>query len=187
MWEPTPPTPDADLRQGDLLGPLHAPRLEIPFRVTKYPNASDDGADAVFGMNQSRHHLVVSHCCTMEQGKYIAVAPVVSTPSVGEDERPAYFGEPTEGGKYVIKVHALEELEDVITYSDHRLRAADLERIMSVRLEVSEAKSLRVAAMTPEGRRLLRIRLGLFWARPEESDVVELASRGLPPGVHADA
>ncbi len=183
MWKTEHPDPEEDLRQGDLLGPLTAPKLEIPFRTLKYPNDSDDQGDAVFSV-QLRHVLVVSHCCNVEQGDHVALAPIQSTAPLAAEDKPAYFDEPSEDGVYVVRVHALDEIDGVIGHDGDRLKVANLERIMSLRMDVEHAKSLRIASMTPEGRRLLRIRLGMFWARAEPSDVEKLKSLGLPPGPH---
>jgi hypothetical protein len=61
-------------------------------------------------------------------------------------------------------------------------RVADLGQIMSFGGERQELSRHRRARMTPEGRRLLRIKLSFFFGRVEDGDAQYLEEHGIPVG-----
>ena len=184
MWVDPTPSSDVEVRQGDLIGPMAFPKLEIPFQVVRLPGSGDveEGTPAVF-QSQVKFFLVVGHCCVIEQGEYVALAPLRSTPPLSEEARAPYFSDPEEGDEYVFRAHALDPIDGVVDPEGGRLIVADFERIASFRMSDQVVREKRVAAMTVEGRLRLRTRLGLFWARPAPEDIAPLEALGLSPGL----
>ncbi|HEX5914534.1 MAG TPA: hypothetical protein VFY54_15540 [Rubrobacter sp.] len=78
----------------------------------------------------------------------------------------------------------LQPLEGVVEEEtgDHKFKVVDLNQTVSYGGKRDVLRELRVARMTPAGRRLLRIKLLYFWGRPEEDDASWLTERGLPAG-----
>lgn len=189
MWEVGPvPSGDA-LRQGDLLLAVPFPSLPVPLASTRSTVAREEEARAVLNIRE-RTVLVVSHCCATSDS-YLAVAPVLPKKIKGEaEERALLAGEPPraddpgEDFGFDLAHFRLEPVEPalgVLAPSVHH--AAHLTRIISFTGGCDSLTSSRVARLDPLGRRLLRIKLSLFWGRPEQEDQEYLEAHGMPLGL----
>ncbi|WP_238015994.1 hypothetical protein KZZ52_00445 [Dactylosporangium sp. AC04546] len=85
--------------------------------------------------------------------------------------------------EYVFTAHALAPFGSYLGREKGRIHVADLTTIQSYSGKIEEFQAYRVAGMTPEGRRMLRIRLAAFWGRVETEDEKWLTASGLPVGV----
>jgi hypothetical protein len=183
MWLPSPPGEGETLRQGDLLRGLLLPKLSVPLNYARGP---DDPVmpehPVVVQQMKPSDFLVVSQCCTIEQSGVVALAPIRSTPPLKPDEKTAYHKDEPDSGisGYVIAHHRIDGVAD-LQPKDGRLQIADLTLIQTYQGKVADFQRARRAAMTPAGRRLLRIRLGLFWARVEQEDLKWFEAQSLPP------
>ena len=186
MWAAN---PEDGLRQGDLLGEVPFPTLKIePAVISRL--AGQPATEAVVTIKYEKA-LVVSQCCSLEKGRTVLVAPVAGvrprnaagTQSLKiDDPTPDAAGDLPDGVGYVYERHRLDLLPGYLDELDDRLWVANFERIIPLREDYSSVEEIRLASMTPEGRRTLRIRLGFFWGRAEEGDAETLTSRGLPVG-----
>lgn len=164
-----------EIRQGDLLKAVFVPKLKVPFPVLHEPGSvPGDSSPAQFPVAQ-RTVLVVSQCCTIENGSRIAVAPVRSTPPISSDEERQQYQAVTEaslpsGRNFVFNLHLLDEVDGVLTAGSGRGLAAALDETQTFEAQPGYLNDFVVARMTPHGRRDLRRRLALFWARTEQSD-----------------
>jgi hypothetical protein len=113
-----------------------------------------------------------------------ALAPIRSTPPLASELRKAYETDaPRTGAAYVYVAHALAPLERYLENRDGRINVASFLEVQSYSGDDQGLRVARVATMTPEGRRLLRIRLAFFWGRPEDEDEKALAVAGLSAGL----
>ena len=186
MWEADCPDAGEDLRQGDLLDGLLLPVLTLPIKVAHFSGSEPAAGDsALLGLKGPKHYVVVSQCCTIENGNQVAIAPVKSTPTLTNEEALGYLDEePTDERNFVYSVLRLEDLPEVLeALGRGRYRVVDLQATQSWAGDRSALRAARRARMTPEGRRLLRIKLGFFWGRAEAEDAVALRGLGLPEGV----
>lgn len=186
MWEPEVPDKSAALRQGDLLDGLVLPKLKWPLFYARPPaQAGTENQMIVLPGSKAQTYLVVSQCCTIENQIVAALAPVRSTRPLNEEQLSEYEREEPSVDpdvRYVYNAHALTPFGDYLERTGRRIFVADLTQIQSYSGEISEFQESRVAVMTPAGRRLLRIRLALFWGRVEQEDEVWFDERGLPSG-----
>jgi hypothetical protein len=186
VWEAELP-PEAELlRQGDLLKGIHLPRLRLPLEVAHVAGTQPgDGAVALV-QSYARDFLVVSQCCEIENGNYVALSLIRSTGPLNPDVRNALLAEqpPREGeeGGYVFDQFRLEPLAGLVGGDANRFQVADLGEIMSFGGERHELSRHRRARMTPEGRRLLRIKLSFYFGRVEDGDAQYLEELGIPVG-----
>ncbi|HUY47393.1 MAG TPA: hypothetical protein VMV92_16950 [Streptosporangiaceae bacterium] len=135
--------------------------------------------------SKAQTYLVVSQCCTIENQIVAALAPVRSTRSLNAEQLSEYEREEPSVDpdvRYVYNAHALVPFSGYLTRTDGRIFVADLTSIQSYSGTISDFQESRVAMMTPAGRRLLRIRLALFWGRVEQEDELWFEERGLPSG-----
>ena len=184
---PDPPEHAAALRQGDLLVDLALPSLKWPLAYARAPKA-DMAADQLIVLPPSGKlltYLVVSQCCTIENKSVAALARVRNTQPLTESqvldfEREIPTDDPEEG--YAYTEHALKPVGEHLKRTQSKIWVADFTSIQSYSGSIADFRSSRVAAMSPEGRAALRIRLGAFWARAEAEDERILKERGMSPG-----
>jgi len=186
VWEAVLP-PEGDLlRQGDLLKDVLLPRLRLPLEVAHVPGTRPNDGASIPLPGYAKDFLVVSQCCEIENGKHVAVAVIRSTGRLDEPLRDALLAEqpPSEGeeGGYVFDQFRLESLTTVVEDDGKSFRVADLGQIMSFGGDRQELGSYRRARMSPEGRRLLRIKLSYFFGRVEAEDAQNLEGKGIPVG-----
>jgi hypothetical protein len=197
MWLSTCPEKSVTLRQGDFLYGLMLPRLIWPLAYARAPESTVAKNQAVLLYAAKPYgYLVVSQCCTVENQTVAAVAEVKSTKPLSElelrdyeREEPVYESENaalaeealenTDSG-YVFNAHALAPFEGYLGRADGRLYVADFTTIQTYSGSIEDFQEARVAAMTPVGRRLLRIRLALFWGRVEDEDRQWLTEHDIP-------
>lgn len=186
MWTPDPPGPTAALRQGDLLVNLALPKLTWPLSYAR-PPGRDASADQTILVpsGKMQTHLVVSQCCTIENKTVAALARVRSTKPLTADqirdlERELPSDDPEVG--YAFAEHALKPTGEHLERKDGRVWIADFASIQTYSGSIADFQASRVAAMSPEGRRALRVRLGAFWARAEAEDEQHLEERGMSVG-----
>ena len=184
MWLETRPDPEDPLRQGDFLSNVSLPSLKLPIPFYRVGQQEQMAAPAVVV-----DALVVSQCCDNTQHDYAAVVPVKRLGNLKPHQVEALLNpEPVSDGTtltgYSLDYFHVEPLVDVIADpGDGKFLVAHLRRIAAFEGDCRPLLEHRVARMTVPARRLLRIKLGLFWSRAEEDDVVELRSNGLPPGL----
>lgn len=184
MWEPlTPPSEDA-IRQGDLLADAPLLRPLLPVHTTSM-SANDDVYAPV--KHRTGFALVVTQCCTAERERAPLSIVEVRRHGVPADSRDAYLAaEPSSmpgAGGYVYEHFALREVSPHLPeLGRDRLWIAVLNDVFSYHGDQSELRKLRIARMTAEGRRLLRLNLMSLWGRATEDDAAVLAGAGLPPG-----
>lgn len=185
MWTTTTPATAEPLRQGDLLADLILPRFQLPLSYARPPGREPRQGDSiVLPAPRARSFLVVSQCCTIENDQVYALAPVRSTPPLASELRQAYeIDAPRAGAAYVYSAHALAPLAQYLENHNGRLNVASFLEIQSYSGDDQGLRAARVASMTPEGRRLLRIRLAFFWGRPEAEDERSLVAAGLSTGL----
>jgi hypothetical protein len=186
MWEVDAPPPEEALRQGDLLKAVLLPKLRLPLAVVHVPGVDINKSASVQAMGSVRDFLVVSQCCQIENKVTVAVAPIQSTrplddvlrESLDADEPPVE----EEEGHFAFDMLRLLPLDGVVDEGVGRYTIADLGQIISLEGEVQQLQNYRQARMSPEGRRLVRIKLMYFFGRAEEEDVAYLNARGIPVG-----
>jgi len=186
VWEAELP-PEAELlRQGDFLRAVLLPRLRLPLEVAHVPGTQPIDGAVVPLLGYARDYLVVSQCCEIENGDHVALALIRSTGHLDEELRAALLAEqpPSEGeeGGYIFDKFRLEPLAGLIEGDANSFRVADLGPIMSFQGERQRLTRYRRARMTPEGRRLLRIKLSFYFGRAEDGDAEYLQGRGIPVG-----
>lgn len=200
MWLPTCPEKSAALRQGDFLCGLVLPRLTWPLSYARPPESTIDKNQMVLLPAAKPYgYLVVSQCCTIENQTVAALAEVRSTKPLSESElrgfereQPVYEREdstPADAGVledtdsgYVFNAHALAPFGDYLRRNGGRIYVADFITIQTYSGDIADFQEARVAAMSPVGRRLLRVRLALFWGRAEDEDEKWLIEHDVPVG-----
>lgn len=177
---------DDPIRQGDLLVDVGIPDLALPLSVT---NEGALQGNAVARVKYCTA-LVVSQCCSTK-ASYVAVAPVLRRGGLTEQQEVALLAEeppaPDEDGRihnYTYDLFRLAPVEGTLPETDARTEwVVDFGRIVSFTGKCEVLREQRRARLNPETRRLLRIKLALFWARPEREDAEALAALGLPAGL----
>lgn len=191
MWmdEPLPKT--EILRQGDLISDLLLPRLAFPLPYARGQDMSPaEGQPIVLTANKSAYYLVTSQCCTIEQKSVCALARLSKVSARTSEQLDALALEEPDGNadvKYSFASHPLKPISGVLNESIGIAHVADFLTIQTYSGALEDLQARRVASMTPEGRRLLRIRLSLFWGRAEREDEEYLLSQGLPVGARGIA
>lgn len=184
MWSDTLPHAEDPLRQGDLLVDITLPNLRPP--IPQFPLGHQEATT----VPASRSHvIVVSQCCDNEKNDYVAVAPIGPLGGLKEhhirallNPEPIWKGTSLSG--YVLEHFVIVPKAGVLTDpGTGRYLVANLHRSATFHGDCSSLLPQRRARMTVEARRLLRIKLGLLWSRPEAGDVEELVRLGLPPGL----
>ena len=177
MWVGEVPDEADDLRQGDLIEGLVAPRLALPFLVARTAGSEPRADDqALLKVVRPRYFIVVSQCCTLERGRVAALAPIRSSARLDATERRAYLNTqlPTEedSSGYVFVAHAIESFNGThpAPATGERLHIADFTEIQTFTGDLTELRGRRVARMDPSARRDLRVRLSAFWGRAEAED-----------------
>lgn len=184
MWSNETPVPDSSLRQGDLLVDVPRPILRLPVKVADFLENQPMTVVQV----ETGPALVISHCCTNENSKHVAVASVRRRGGLRPHERTGLLkDEPdiVDGAlhNYTLDSFALKAYSDVLESLDEdHFWVAELSRMTSFVGDDASLRKLRRAHMEPEERRLLRIKLAYRWARAEEGDAQHLMARGIPPG-----
>lgn len=186
MWMPDAPENSAALRQGDLLVDLALPSLKWPLAYARAPKA-DMAPDQPIVLPAGRMltYLVVSQCCTIENKSVAALARVRNTRPLSDSELCDLEREvPTDDPEiaYAYTEHALKPVGKHLHRTQDKVWVADFTSIQTYSGSIADFQSSRVAAMSPEGRRALRIRLGAFWARAEAEDKGILEQHGLSAG-----
>jgi hypothetical protein len=170
MWSAELPEVAEELRQGDLIQGVLLPKLELPLRIIGLPGESPGPQHEAVLKISERRYVVITQCCEIENGTYVALAPVKSTGRLRPDEAKPYLAiEPEDGNPYAYSAFRLEPVGS-LQEADGRLNIADLSQVAAYNKAKSELQAGRVARMSPHGRRLLRIKLGYFWSRAEPED-----------------
>jgi hypothetical protein len=188
VWEPA--NADDKLSQGDLLVDVNFPKVRLALDVTRaLPKPA-----AILEV-QTRPALVVSQDCIIdkEHVKHIALAPIRPegglTPedieAIRSPEPPLEGGE--EAGGYVYDYFGLDDLVGVFEAPPRGIVVADLKVIQSFEGPREDFVGKRVARMSVDSVRLLRIDLASFWGRPSDEHVAALQALGLPPGLTPEA
>jgi hypothetical protein len=100
-----------------------------------------------------------------------------------DDEAPANEGMPEHADSgYVFNAHALTPFAGYLSGTGNRIYIADFTTIQTYSGSIGDFQAARVAGMSPVGRRLLRIRLALFWGRAEDEDRKWLIEHDVPVG-----
>jgi hypothetical protein len=189
MWLDSCPASTELLRQGDLLDGLILPRLSLPLPFARASEEKvSESHPIVLRAHRLSYYLAVSQCCTIESQRVVALAEVHSTQPLDADSTRSFeLEEPFDDPelKYPFNFHPLDQVGEHLQRNNRRIYVADFTNIQTYRGEISILQAARVAAMTPEGRRLLRIRLSYFWSRPEGEDELWLTTKGLPVGSKA--
>lgn len=170
------------------------PSLPVPLPTTKGTVLRAEDVQAVLRCRE-RTVLVVSHCCATSDS-YLAVAPIApKKPKDEREERALLAAEPSRpntvrgddhaGGEYGFDLahFRLEPVSGVLDAADPAHQVAQLTRIISFTGGCSSLVGSRAARLDPRGRRLLRIKLSLFWGRPEMEDKAFLEANGIPVGL----
>ena len=184
MWSDILPDDDDPLRQGDLLVDITLPDLKLPI-----PSFEFRGQSATTTPASESKVIVVSQCCDNANNDYVAVAPIGQLSNLKEHHVRALLNpEPTWDGaslsEYALEHFRLQPVDGLLDDpGGGRYLVAKLHRVASFHGDCSSLIEKRKARMTIEARRLLRIKLGLLWSRPEEGDVEELQLRGIPIGL----
>ena len=188
MWEPTPPSQDEPLNQGDLISSLPFPKLLLPLTTQLIHQAPAGTIEYI-----ERPGLVVTQCCVLDkdQTDHVSIAPVRPEGNLQPHQRAALLAEnPPESEQneaaeeafYVYDAVRLEAVGKLIPDAPDRLTIADLKQITSFCGDWEELKRLRSAKMTPLGRRTLRIKLARYFGRSTDEDAEALALLGVQPG-----
>ncbi len=173
------------LRQGDLLVDVDFPVLKLPLHPYK-PSGSEQ--DLISSLVKKQTVLVLSQCCDNFSGNYAAVAPVALRGGLRPSQLSAVNAqEPRqEGGRlvdYDLDHFRLEPVGDTLLFDERKPWVAHLNRAVSFYGNCEAFRVARRERMTARGRRLLRIKLGLRWARIAEEDIEELDAQGIPYGL----
>ena len=131
--------------------------------------------------------IVTSQCCTTQQRGLVGLAPLHTIRLAKQNERTqaALTSEPpfVDDVPYDVNRFLVEAHPSMALSGDRQMVAHLLESvILSAGPDPEWLVSRRTARMTPEARRLLRGKVQLFWARPEEADAAHLVAAGLPVG-----
>jgi hypothetical protein len=188
MWEDEIPDTNDDLRQGDLVADFHFPVLKLPFQIAHSPGQAIHFEDRMVLKQKPGYALVVTQCCSVAQNDFVALALVHPVPINNSTFRDALCAdEPPEedsGGGYLMDLFRLTPCGAHLTsVSPTSEQCADLGKIFTVNGDQSILRDARVGRMRTHERRLLRIKLSLFFGRAEEDDIARLHELGLPPGM----
>jgi hypothetical protein len=178
VWLPA-PDPSEPLRQGDLL-------LDVPFvALVGEPVADDQGLAKVRVRN--RPAVVISQCCTIENGDSVEVAQISNTAPL-RPEQPFFQGlmntdwPPVASRSTVSAAFPIGPVDGHLKpKSDGRVLTVDFTRTTNFLGDLAWLQAKRVARMSPEARRLLRLRLALHWSREEPEDGRILRDLGIDP------
>lgn len=175
MWEDALPEDDDGLRQGDLLSDVPFPQLITTLQPV---------GGQLQVTTESRPALVVSQCCTSERGVLaLAVVRGVNVPAGSMatfwNIGPARSLENPEAGKYDFNKFGLRRHPQLPLLEPEQEYVADMTSILTLRGEQTPLRELRLARMSPEGRRALRYNLAMYWARVEAEDAQKLSAVGL--------
>jgi hypothetical protein len=186
MWLSYLPEPAASLRQGDLLVDLALPKLKWPLNYAR-PPGQDVSADQTVLVPSGRMqiHLVVSQCCTIENQTVAALARVRPTQPLTDGQIRDFERElPSDDPEvsYSFTEHALKPVGEHLERKAGKIWVADFASIQTYSGSIADFQASRIAAMSPEGRRALRVRLGAFWSRAEAEDELHLKERGMSVG-----
>jgi hypothetical protein len=186
MWTPDLPEATAALRQGDLLVNLALPKLTWPLSYAR-PPGQDASADqtVLVSSGKLQTYLVVSQCCTIENQAVAALARVRTTKPLTADQiRDLERELPSEDPEvsYSFTEHALKPAGGHLERKDGKVWVADFASIQTFSGSITDFQASRVAAMSPEGRAALRVRLAAFWGRAEAEDEQHLKERGMSAG-----
>lgn len=191
MWTDEEIPEDRELRQGDLISGAVLPKLSLPLRFAHVPGTDIERAPILLD-GQRQNFVVISQCCNIENSRSVALAPVRLTQPLPEGplraallaDEPPPEEDVTEESLYVFDQFRLDPVPGYLgARTDNKFWVIDLNQAASYSGDREELRRLRVRRMTPAGRRLLRIKLLYFWARPEEEDVAWLTERGVPAGL----
>lgn len=176
MWEADQPSSSASLRQGDLL-------LDVPI-VAQQTDAPP--GESLSLRVERKNFVVVSQCCTTENHGVVSLARVQTMRASGISPR---FLEslqvrppvPRESGITIATNYFLLDPYP-LAVEPGRLKVANFLDIRTVLADPAAGwlTSRRAASMSVTGRRDLRSRLGLFWARPTQEDEAALLEAGEP-------
>jgi hypothetical protein len=177
MWMDEVPESPKDLRQGDLLDMQLLPQLKIPFNIAR-PNDRDPRPDdlIVLKLGRLRHYLVVSQCCTIENDKVVAIAPIRTTHPLQPQDEIAYRNNTPktkdDDPPYAYSAHLIESYmgEHPPPPGNNKLLIVDFSQIQTYSGDLSTLRAARIARMTVPSRRDLRLRLAGFWGRAEKDD-----------------
>jgi hypothetical protein len=183
VWSSTAVPTDDPLRQGDLLLNVDLPKLKRPIPAIPLEFKQRANMQLPYARQTA---LVVSSCCANANEEYLAVAPVQPLGGLTDEQEEALLRmeppDPDSGvyGGYDIDHFRLDPLVGFLVDPPHAYQAAFLARAIPFWGDCSDLRGHRIARMTVEARRLLRLNLSLLWSRVEQSDAEELRSKGLP-------
>lgn len=177
---------EEDLRQGDLLRAVTLPRLQMPLTYIKAEGEQVTAKTQSVLRQVTRNYVVISQCCTIENGAGVAVAPVRQTGPLTPDQLQAYaYAEPGEipADAEVSFPFSTMPLDPVVgtldALPDNRRWIVEFEDAVTFINSKDFFRGHRVAQMTVLARRNLRVRLTWFWGRAVAADVPDLSAAGV--------
>jgi hypothetical protein len=185
VWEPNPPDVTDSLRQGDLVA-------DVCFmQVRSRPEIDGNGRASI--KIRVRQGVVITPCCTITQKGVVELAEVQGTRDIDPSED-FYRGmmntswPPETGTPIVYDGFPLVSIPGVLEPKTHQaIRYASFLSTASFEGDISWLRTARLARMTPEARRDLRVRLSLYWGRAEPEDADILAARGVQGNLFREA
>lgn len=184
MWlEARPELGDA-LRQGDLLLDVTFPNLKLPLPRYDLGQQGHTTTPTTIGAG-----VVVSNCCDNRADDYAAVAPVGRMRRALKDHQIAALLNPEpvwrDGAVHDFDVEhfKLDAFQDALPAPQNHYLVVNLNRTATFYGSCLDFRERRIARMTIDARRLLRIKLGVLWSRVEDEDLAALTAMGLPPGL----
>lgn len=184
MWSADNISTKDPLRQGDLIFDVVFPALKLPLPLFPVNQKEQTATPA-----RKQPGIVVSQCCDNETGDYAAIAPIVLRGGLKDHQLQALLNEePIWDGARMsaydvehFRLHPLASKLDDPGAGKHWV--VNLNRAACFYGDCADLRVHRRARMSVEGRRLLRIKLGLLWSRVEAEDAAELEAKGIPPGL----
>lgn len=168
-----------------MLRGLILPTLKFPISYINQGHVKAGDTAVLPTYSKDRDYLVVSQCCDLEKRTNVALAPIKSTHSLSDSDRDALFAErPNEESGYTFSQFGLNLLEGIVLpLAQDRQSCAALDEVATFLGARASFQSHVVARMTPAGRRLLRVKLSLFFGRAEAEDATRLAADGIAEGL----
>ena len=173
MWLSVAPSPDEELRQGDLLTGIVFPKAgTVQFEPEGVVGEVDDAVAAV----------VLDHCCTVEQHHVVLLARVQSMKVSERMMQGLTNVEPSSPGPYARYAHLLapHEAIPVKTGKNKVINLLDRAQLLGGGFEdFAWLRGARKARMTTIARAHLRLKLAVHFGRAEDEDLAMLMAEGL--------
>lgn len=179
MWQDDVPEPTEALRQGDLLD-------SVPFSVLRAePDVKETWSQVKWRVYPA---IVISQCCTTQQRSIAELAAVVRTAALPADHgmvRGLLSGWPATAGELFFDGMLLSPVGSVVPeIAGGRYPHVAFRTRVTFTDDLEWLQQKRVARMTPEARRNLRLRLGAWYSRTEDDDRARLEEAGQFTGLH---